>query len=148
MKDELVVPPILENLSIVAEFLQEKIKETHLTSRKAWELLLVTDEICSHIIHFRKYDSTMGKMRILWEGLPDKVVVTIETSGIPFNPLELNSMDNVKEEEEESLGGMGIHLVKQMIDEIDYKRTNNSNILKITKLKRSRRNRINNKNNL
>ncbi|HOK80045.1 MAG TPA: ATP-binding protein [bacterium] len=145
MKNELVILPVIENLTIIAEFLQEKIKENHLTSRKAWELLLVTDEICSHIIQFRKYDSTMGKMRIQWEGFPDKVVVTIETSGIPYNPLELNSIDNAKEEEEEALGGMGIHLIKQMIDEITYTRTSNSNILKITKLKRLRRNKANNK---
>ncbi|MGB9642229.1 MAG: ATP-binding protein [Candidatus Ratteibacteria bacterium] len=145
MKNELIILPVLENLSIIAEFLQEKIKENHLTSRKAWELLLVTDEICSHIIQFRKYDSTMGKMKIQWGGFPDKVVVTIETSGIPYNPLDLNSIDNAKEEEEESLGGMGLHLVRQMIDEITYTRANNVNILKIIKLKRSRRNKANNK---
>ncbi|MGC8805027.1 MAG: ATP-binding protein, partial [Candidatus Ratteibacteria bacterium] len=104
-----------------------------------------TDEICSHIIQFRKYDSTMGKMKIQWGGFPDKVVVTIETSGIPYNPLDLNSIDNAKEEEEESLGGMGLHLVRQMIDEITYTRANNVNILKIIKLKRSRRNKANNK---
>lgn len=141
MKDEIVVLPILENLTIISDFLQERIKQTHLASRKAWELLLVTDEICSHIMQFRKYDSSMGKMKIGWDGQPEKVVVTIETSGIPFNPLELNSKDMAKEEEEEALGGMGIHLVNQMIDEIIYTRTNNSNIIKIVKYRRGRRNK-------
>ncbi|MCX7704792.1 MAG: ATP-binding protein [bacterium] len=141
MKDEIVVLPILENLSLISDFLQERIKQAHLASRKAWELLLVTDEICSHIMQFRKYDSSMGKMKIGWDGQPDKVVVTIEVAGIPFNPLELNSKEMAKEEEEEALGGMGIHLVKQMIDEFVYTRTNNSNIIKLVKFRRSRRSR-------
>ncbi len=141
MKDEIVVPTILENLNIIAEFLQERIKETHLASRKAWELLLVTDEICSHIIQFRRYDRTMDKMKITWEPFSDRVEVIIETPGIPFNPLELNNREIEREEEEEALGGMGIHLVKEMIDEIKYTRTNNYNILRLTKFRRSKRNR-------
>ncbi|MCM8758415.1 MAG: ATP-binding protein [Candidatus Omnitrophica bacterium] len=142
MKDEIIVLPLLENLGIISDFLQEKIKHSHLASRKAWELLLAIDEICSHIIQFRKYDSSMGKMKIGWDGQPDKVVVTIEVPGIPFNPLELNSREMAKEEEEEALGGMGIHLVNQMIDEVVYTRTNNSNIIKLTKFRRCKRNKI------
>ncbi|MCM8764794.1 MAG: ATP-binding protein [Candidatus Omnitrophica bacterium] len=142
MKDEIVVLPIFENLRIISEFLQEQIKQARLASRKAWELLLVTDEICSHVMQFRKYDSSMGKMKITWDECTDKVVVTIETQGIPFNPLELNNKEIVKgEEEEEALGGMGIHLVKQMIDDYVYARTNNANIIKLIKFRRSRRNR-------
>lgn len=140
MKEEIVVPPLFENLSLISDFLQEKIKQSRLASRKAWELLLVTDEICTHIMQFRKYDSTMGKMKVSWNDYPDKVVVTIETPGIVFNPLELNSKEVKREEEEEALGGMGIHLVNQMIDEIAYSRTNNSNIIKIVKFRRSRKN--------
>ncbi len=141
MKDELVVMPIFENLGIISEFLQERIKREHLASRKVWELLLVADEICTHIIQFRKYDSSMGKMKITWNGCPDKVMITIETPGVPFNPLDLNSKDIAKEEEEEALGGMGIHLVKQMIDEFVYNRTGNINVIKLIKFRRSRRNR-------
>lgn len=141
MKDEIVMPAIFENLSIIGEFLQERIKQTHLASRKAWELLLVTDEICTHIIQFRKYDKTIDKIKIIWKPYPDKVEVIIETPGIPFNPLELSNREKEKEEEEEALGGMGIHLIKEMIDEIQYFRTDNNNVLQLTKFKRSRRNR-------
>lgn len=141
MKDEIVMPAIFENLSVIAEFLQEKIKQTHIPSRKAWELLLVTDEICTHIIQFKKYDRAMDKIKITWQPYPDRVEVIIETPGIPFNPLELNNIENEREEEEEALGGMGIHLVKEMVDEIKYLRTDNHNVLRITKFKRSRRNK-------
>jgi len=141
MKDEIIVPAIFENLTVIAEFLQEKIKQEHLVSRKTWELLLVTDEICSHVIQFRKYDKTIDKLKIMWEAFPDRVEVIIETKGIPFNPLELNSPEDKKEEEEESLGGMNIHLVRKMVDEIKYTRTNNSNILRLKKYRRSVRNK-------
>ncbi len=142
MKDEVIVLPILENLSLISEFLQEKVKESHLATRKAWELLLAADEICTHIIQFRKYDCTMGKMKVIWNGCPDKVVITIETTGIPFNPLELNNIEETKEEEEEALGGMGIHLVKQMVDEYIYTRTNSSNVIKLVKFRKARKNKI------
>jgi len=142
MKDELIVVPILENLSVIADFLQERIKQAHLASRKAWELLLATDEICSHIIQFRKYDTSMGKMKIVWEGYPDRVIITIEVSGIPFNPLDPTSKDNTKDDEEEVLGGMCLHLVQQMIDEFSYSRTNNNNVFRVTKFRKSRRNKV------
>lgn len=141
MKDEIVVLPVIESLSLISDFLQEKIKQSHLASRKAWELLLVTDEICSHIMQFRKYDRSMGKIKVSWDGQSDRVVVIIETSGIPFNPLELNSKEMAKEEEEEALGGMGIHLVRQMVDEYAYTRTDTTNIIKIVKFRRCRKNK-------
>ncbi len=139
MKDEIVVSASFENLGVIAEFLQEKIKSTHLAQRKAWELLLVTDEICSHIIQFRKYDRTMGNIKIRWISLPDRIEVKIETSGIPFNPCEMDIRQHEKEEEmeEEILGGMCIPLVKKMVDEIRYARIKNCNILHLTQFKKA-----------
>jgi anti-sigma regulatory factor (Ser/Thr protein kinase) len=84
----------------------------------------------------------MGKMKIVWEGYPDRVIVTIEVSGIPFNPLDPTSKDNTKDDEEEVLGGMCLHLVQQMIDEFSYSRTNNNNVFRFTKFRKSRRNKV------
>ena len=143
MKDSIVVPVGLENLAFISEFLQEKSCSVHITSRKMWELLLAMDEICSQIMQFMTDDSSDEKIKLTWEYKPEFIVIKIETFGFAFNPLEINGNNYNAEKEEESLGGMGLYLVKQMVDEISYSRKDEKNILVVKKLLKSKKNKNN-----
>jgi len=55
--------------------------------------------------------------------------VEVEDDGRQFNPLELPEPDLEKKLEERPIGGLGIHLVRNLMDELEYRRTHNKNIL-------------------
>jgi anti-sigma regulatory factor (Ser/Thr protein kinase) len=60
-----------------------------------------------------------------------------EDRGREFNPLEIGEPDLDIPLEERKLGGLGIHLVKKMVDEAKYRREGDRNILLLRKDKNS-----------
>ena len=61
-----------------------------------------------------------------------RIVMVIEDQGIAFNPLEdAKSADTKAEVEDRDIGGLGVHLVKSMANELSYQRTDDKNILTV-----------------
>ncbi|MBQ7631808.1 MAG: SpoIIE family protein phosphatase [Paludibacteraceae bacterium] len=63
----------------------------------------------------------------------DKLVFTISDSGIPFDPTQQEDPDVTQSVDERPIGGLGIYLVRQIMDDIRYERKNEKNILTLTK---------------
>ena len=63
----------------------------------------------------------------------EKVVFTISDSGIPFDPTQKAEADTTLSAEEREIGGLGIHLVRQIMDEVRYERYENKNVLTLIK---------------
>ena len=76
-----------------------------------------------------------GHGRVLVEAMKEKerVTFTISDSGIPFDPTQQEAPDITLSAEERAIGGLGIHLVRQIMDEISYERKDNKNILTLVK---------------
>ncbi len=140
MKDHIIVPVSIESLNLISEFLQEKSSMEHLPSRKMWDILLAADEICSQIIDIINIDSSETKMELTWKKERNMITIMIKTDGFAFNPMEIEKNYN-KDEGNQSLNGMKLYLVKQMVDEIYYFRKNNKNIVEIKKILKTRRNK-------
>jgi len=63
----------------------------------------------------------------------EQIVFTISDSGIPFDPTQHAEADISLSAEEREIGGLGIHLVRQIMDEVRYVREENKNILTLIK---------------
>ena len=63
----------------------------------------------------------------------DKLVFTITDSGVPFDPTQQEDPDVTQSAEERPIGGLGIFLVRQIMDDIHYERKDDKNILTLTK---------------
>ena len=63
-----------------------------------------------------------------------KVIFTITDSGIAFDPTKRKEADITLSAEEREIGGLGIHLVRQIMDEIYYERKDEKNILTLVKM--------------
>ena len=62
-----------------------------------------------------------------------KFAITFIDEGIPFNPLEKDEPNINLSSEDREIGGLGIFMVKKMMDKVSYKHDNNKNILTIEK---------------
>jgi sigma-B regulation protein RsbU (phosphoserine phosphatase) len=109
---------------------------------KQWErampliptLNMALDELLSNVIQYafpndpaEHHIEVEGDVRDGW------VVLTIKDDGIPFNPLTVEPPDLSQPLHEREIGGLGIHLVKSMFDEMCYHRTVSHNVLTIKK---------------
>lgn len=63
----------------------------------------------------------------------ETLVVKVEDDGIPFNPLDVAGPKLSHDLESINIGGLGIHLVKEMMDDIDYQRVEGKNKLILKK---------------
>jgi anti-sigma regulatory factor (Ser/Thr protein kinase) len=64
---------------------------------------------------------------------PTWFVIEVEDDGKPFNPLAQPEVDISKPLAEKTVGGLGIHLIRQFMDELDYQRVEERNVLTMRK---------------
>ena len=74
-----------------------------------------------------------GKIIETLKNFPERLELTFIDKGIPYNPLENKDPDVTLDIEKRKIGGLGIFLVKEMMDEVSYEYADGQNILKIKK---------------
>ena len=62
-----------------------------------------------------------------------QLIFTVSDSGIPFDPTQKDEVDTSLSAEERPIGGLGIHLVRQLMDDIRYERVEDKNLLTLIK---------------
>lgn len=97
---------------------------------QAYTIHLVVEEIVLNVID---YAYPAGEENGYLEVRTDKVgkvfFIEFRDHGIPFNPLEQAAPDTDMPLEERKIGGLGIFLCKEMMDESSYRYENGENIL-------------------
>ncbi|MBR4565139.1 MAG: SpoIIE family protein phosphatase [Paludibacteraceae bacterium] len=92
---------------------------------------LALEEVVSNVMLYA-YPGTRG--RVLVECTrTDKLVFTITDSGMPFDPTLQKDPDMTQSVEDRPIGGLGIFLVRQIMDDIRYERKDGKNILTLVK---------------
>ena len=90
------------------------------------------EEIFLNIINYA-YKSVNGDVMISISAGGDEAEIRFEDTGIPFDPLKLPDPDLSNHLEDQKKGGLGVFIVKKLMDKVDYKRTGEKNILTIVK---------------
>jgi sigma-B regulation protein RsbU (phosphoserine phosphatase) len=98
-------------------------------------LNMALDELLSNVVQYGFPDDPAEHHIIKVEGevRGGYIVLTITDEGTPFNPVTAKSPDLSLPPDERQIGGLGIHLVKSMFDEVSYQRTVGHNIITIKK---------------
>jgi sigma-B regulation protein RsbU (phosphoserine phosphatase) len=93
------------------------------------KLKIVLDELISNIINYGYADDAEHEIEICLELVGHRLVVTIADDGVPFNPLTVKPPDTSAPLSEREIGGLGIHLVRNLVDEISYRRRVDKNTI-------------------
>ena len=117
--------------------LHERVKyfcEVHcLENKTLFETNLVLEEIFANIVSYGHEDKDKHQVRFSLKCTKECLEIQIEDDGIPFNLLEAKPVELDKELEEKSAGGLGIHLVLKLMDEVNYKRKGTTNVVTLQK---------------
>ncbi len=132
---KITVTAILGNLPVVTQFIEEQLEMADCPMKTMMQIDTAADEIYSNISYYAYPKDEPGEADISVdiEGSGTEAVITFEDSGVAFNPLNAGTPDTTLPAEDRVAGGLGIFLVRKLMDEVVYERAANRNILRLRK---------------
>lgn len=123
----------LTEISRLAALVESFCRDHGIDSRFALQLNLALDEVLTNVISYGYVDTlahTVDVVLVLEKGV---LKATIEDDARPFDPLSVPSPDIESPLETRPIGGLGVHLVRQLMDRTEYVRINGHNRLVLLK---------------
>ncbi len=108
-------------------------EENQLSEDIVFALDLCLEELITNVIKYGYDDSAQHAIYISLSMEGDRLVLEMRDDGHAFDPTLLPDPDLDVPLEERRIGGLGIHLVRNYVDSMEYKREANQNILTLKK---------------
>ena len=113
------------------DFLAENIRSDNIPAETRHDLRLVIEEIFSNIVNHADVASQDSEINIELSVNDSAINITFKDTGKAFNPI--CDSENCMHDNEHSEGGMGVHLIKSLTDQQEYKRIDQQNVFTVTK---------------
>ena len=123
----------LSEMPIVISHFEAFATENDLNLAAIQKFNIVLDELLNNIISYAFDDYHKHEILVKFQLKYLRLIITIEDDGIPFNPFRNESPDIKLSVTERNLGGLGVHIVKNLVDEYHYIRKSNKNIINLIK---------------
>lgn len=130
----------IHDLQRLEAYVQEVGNALHLDDEEVRNVNLALEEVVVNIMSYAYPEATIGTIHISTSATSSCIKTVIIDSGTPFDPCQLEFPDITLEAEEREIGGLGIFLVRNIMDSVDYAYVGGRNILTLRK-------RINNSDN-
>ena len=121
-----------DNLHLAEDFIREQLEAAGCPSKIQMQIQLAVEEIFVNIASYA-YAPGTGKAGISVDITDGIVRIIFEDSGAPFDPLAEKEPDVTLPAEKRRIGGLGIFLVRKLMDHVSYKYKDGKNILTIEK---------------
>jgi serine/threonine-protein kinase RsbW len=112
----------LKNLSVIRRFVQQTATALDADPTVISDVILAVDEAATNII-VHGYQGQPGIIEVEMRRTGDSLVVCLRDQAFPFDPTAMPPPDLTLPLEQRPLGGMGIHLVRQLMDEVTHRIT-------------------------
>ena len=130
-KLELMVPNRLSENSRVKKHFDAFAEDYGIPQKVRLKMNVVFDELLTNIISYAYQDNKEHDIGIKVELSADRLKVSMVDDGVPFNPLGIETPDTGLPLEERKIGGLGIHLVRNMMDKVSYRRRIHKNVITV-----------------
>jgi len=134
-----VLPAKMENLEALLSFVAQCAGEAGFDPKKISEMEIAAEEALVNVFHYA-YEVQAGNIEVAC-GLEDseKFVIELADSGVPFDPLSRAEPDISTGVTDREIGGLGILLIRKLMDDVRYRRASEKNILTLVMRKGGRR---------
>ena len=124
----LSVTPTMETVPQVAAFVEEHLEAFEVPMKLSMKLMVAVDEIYSNIVRY----SGAGEAQIRLIKEADTLRLIFRDNGKPYNPLDAKEPDITASAEDRAIGGLGIFMVRKMMDHVEYMYKDGQNVLTLT----------------
>ena len=114
-------------------FLEETFRRSDVDEPLAMQINLAIEEAVVNVMKYAYPAGTPGQVYIESQVQDDMLRFVISDSGMPFDPTARAAVDTDRGTMERGIGGLGIHLVRQIMDQVKYERQGDKNVLTLVK---------------
>ncbi len=133
MKKDIVIDNKIEQIALLAPFVEEICEDLGLGPEFVFNLNLVLEEAVTNVV---MYAYPEGETHQIWLSAEDhngNLIFTLQDEGEEFDPTLAPEADVTLSAEERELGGLGIFLIRQIMNEVSYQRIDGRNVLTMKK---------------
>jgi anti-sigma regulatory factor (Ser/Thr protein kinase) len=127
----------LHSLGDLMSALTNFLEDQGVDAQAVYRINLAMEEMITNIIKYGYDDYDTHNIEVSVHVMENEVVAAIEDYGREFNPLEQKAELKEGSLEERPVGGLGLHLIKEMLDAVTYRREGRKNVLEICMLRQN-----------
>ncbi|MBR2777467.1 MAG: ATP-binding protein [Prevotella sp.] len=133
MRKELIIKNQMQELERVSAFVEGIVEELKLGQDMLCELQLVMEEMVVNVISYAYPEGTVADITLIAESDGTELTFVISDKGKEFDPTQQEDADMSINPAEREIGGMGIFIVKNIMNEVTYQRLEGHNLLTMKK---------------
>lgn len=124
----------VQNIQKIIDFIDNALDEWGATVKTKYQIDVAADEILVNISHYA-YAPNVGEVTVQLDldEATRMLSIVFTDAGMPFDPLQKPDPDVTLPKEQRQIGGLGIFIVKKIMDAVDYRREGGRNILTLHK---------------
>jgi anti-sigma regulatory factor (Ser/Thr protein kinase) len=123
----------IQQIPLLSAFVDEISGKAGLDAELTARINLVLEEAVSNVIKHGYEPDAEGSVDIEAKVGKDSLEFTLTDTGVPFDPTEAPMPDTNLGVEERPIGGLGVYLIRTIMDSVSYRREGGRNILTLTK---------------
>lgn len=132
-QSHITLPNDVQATTELGMFVDEVCENVGFDMSTTFKLNLAIEEAVVNVMSYAYPAGTKGDVDIDAEADDEQLKFVISDSGTPFDPTQKGEVDTTLSAEERSIGGLGIHLIRQIMDTINYERVDGKNVLTLSK---------------
>ncbi len=133
MEKSIILSNDISEISKLNEFVEEIGNEFSLTPDVVFNLNLVLEEAVVNVINYAYPKEEHQSIYLSARLHEDSIILVLTDSGVEFDPTIAPEVDITLSAEERPIGGLGIFLIRQIMNEVKYDRIDGKNILTLEK---------------
>ena len=127
--ETLRLPATMESLEPFRRFVLERLQRLNMAQEVVFKIELVLEEALTNVVHYA-YPGAEGDVEVGCSLEDNKrFCLCVKDWGLPFNPLERPDPKMSEEIWERQVGGLGIYLIRHLVDELHYQRQEGGNLM-------------------
>lgn len=132
-QSHITLPNDVQATTELGMFVDEVCENVGFDMSTTFKLNLAIEEAVVNVMSYAYPAGTKGDVDIDAEADDEQLKFVISDSGTPFDPTQKGEVDTTLSAEERGIGGLGIHLIRQIMDTINYERVDGKNVLTLRK---------------
>ena len=133
MEKKLVIKNDISEINKLAVFIEELSEELVLTPELTFNLNLVLEEAVSNVIYYAYGEEKQKEISLMAKMSENNLIFVLTDSGKEFDPTKVPDADITLSAEEREIGGLGIFLIRQIMNIVEYQRIDGKNVLTMGK---------------